>query len=444
MRSLLTALTFFCLVSAGHAADDARSIIERAIKARGGAAAIKVAGEAVHVRWKATLYQEGPGGQQIAIQADYEYYRERSCRESTVVRGEANGIKVEFIHASDTKKSWVKANGEVKEQSADEVKWMKENTWYEFVEELDGLLEGKAFTFTALGESKVNDTAVLGVKVSCKGHGDTLLYFDKATGLLVKSSSPYKQESKGGKEVRRDSYFSDYQEVGTRKADERLLKEAGVETTDRALLEFVRKQTPTAANLKKIKDLIRQLGDEAFAVREQASKELVAFGLAAVPALQAARKNRDLEVSRGAARCLLRIAPRRQEARLLAAVRLFAARRVAGACEPLLDLLPGASKPLAEEVRGVLHNLGRQGGKPDPALVAALAGKDAARRTAAREALEKDGGVWARRPGRRLYASGLKYPMKRVDYLDSKKISEKEVADIEFFNRFEDSVFARP
>ena len=46
---------------------------------------------------------------------------------------------------------------------------------------------GKGVKLSALGEIKVNDQAAVGVRVSRKGRRDVSVYFDKKTGLTVKT-----------------------------------------------------------------------------------------------------------------------------------------------------------------------------------------------------------------------------------------------------------------
>jgi hypothetical protein len=71
------------------------------------------------------------------------------------------------------------------------------------------------------------------------------------------------------------------------------------------LLKFVdKKVSPAEADNQKIVQLIHLLGDSSFAVREKASKDLVALGESAVPLLQKSQKNPDLEVARRSERCL--------------------------------------------------------------------------------------------------------------------------------------------
>ena len=73
-------------------------------------------------------------------------------------------------------------------------------------------LTDKAYTLAATGEIKVNDKPALGVKVSAKGHRDVTLYFDKESGMLVKSEHTVKDEG-SGQEVQEESFYSEYKEV---------------------------------------------------------------------------------------------------------------------------------------------------------------------------------------------------------------------------------------
>jgi len=108
----------------------------------------------------------------------------------------------------------------------------------------------------------------------------------------------------------------------------------------------------------------------------------------------------------------------------------------------LLDILPGADEDVAPEIRAALAALGE--GKTEPALLRALKDKDPARRAAAATALGKDGGAYLKRPGRRLYLRGVKHPMKTTTFSDGKKAMTFRVIAVEYFNGFEDKVFAKP
>src|SRR5262249_35855182 len=146
-----------------------------------------------------------------------------------------------------------------------------------------------------------------------------------------------------------------------------------------SLISFLRKLTPTENQFAGIPELIRQLGHESFAVREQATARLMAIGPAAAPSLRQATLSADPEVRRRAQRGLQQLLPTPDRPAFAAvatplavfqpqpgalellaavltirdsqeksgspvvigsAVRLLAARRTPGAAQTLLDYLP--------------------------------------------------------------------------------------------------------
>jgi hypothetical protein len=174
-------------------------------------------------------------------------------------------------------------------------------------------------------------------------------------------------------------------------ADEKALQAAGLKTDGDSLLKFFRQRTLTPDERAKVEELISQLGATAFKTREQASNALIARGAVVVELLQQAKKSADLEVSRRADRCIQKIQSKDYPSHVpLAAARLLRERRPAGTVEGLLAYLPFAdAEPVADEVRATLGALAVQGGKPDKALVAALADKSPLLRGAAGEALAR-------------------------------------------------------
>jgi HEAT repeat protein len=174
----------------------------------------------------------------------------------------------------------------------------------------------------------------------------------------------------------------------TAAADEQRLREAKIGTDGPALLDFFRKRTVTDAALVNIQGLIRQMGDDSFEVRQKASAELAAVGPVALPLLKQATKDSDVEIARRAEDCIHLIEQDYNATVVPAAVRLLALRRPAGAVDTLLAYVPFADdETVADEVRTALASLAVRDGKPDPALVAALADKSPQRRVAAGVAL---------------------------------------------------------
>jgi hypothetical protein len=343
----------------------------------------------------------------------------------------------------DGKSLWIRVDEDLQEFSAEQLAWARKNAHHVRVRLLHGLLEDRAFGFRSLGESKVGGKAALGVAVSRKGHEDSLLYFDKASGVLVKHACPVLDSFDGGKKRNHELLLSDYQEVDFGAAHARVLTERGYGADTKSVLELLRRLTPPAGASKKAAALAARLGDDKFEEREKAAEGLVALGRAAVPALKAAGKSADPEVARRAARCLLRINPSREET-TLRAVRLLAARQADGACGPLLALLPDADDALNGEVCGALHALATKGGGSPAELVAALKDTDPVWRAAAEKALEKDGGEFARRAGRPVYPRGLKYAMKQAAYMGGAKLCEDEVKEVTVYNRLDDALFVKP
>ncbi len=166
--------------------------------------------------------------------------------------------------------------------------------------------------------------------------------------------------------------------------DEKLLKGAGVSTDAAGLLAYLRAQTPSEADLAKLAAAARQLGHRSFAVREQAQKTLLAAGRPSLRFLNALRSAPDIEVVRRAERAIEEIESVPHVSVMSAVVRLLAARRPDGAVEALLAYLPSVTEEVVEEA--VLESLaaaGTQKDKVHPALLAALADREPARRAAA-------------------------------------------------------------
>jgi HEAT repeat protein len=154
-------------------------------------------------------------------------------------------------------------------------------------------------------------------------------------------------------------------------------------------LDEFRKRTLDDAKRAEMVALIKNLGHDAFDIREKASNDLVTgFGTAAVPLLRQALTDPDLEVRDRAQKCLQRIEKEKPTALSLAAPRVVALRKPAGATEALIAYLPFADdEAIVSEVQTALLAVGIREGKADPALVKALEDKVPARRIAAVEVL---------------------------------------------------------
>src|SRR5437763_1722749 len=115
---------------------------------------------------------------------------------------------------------------------------------------------------------------------------------------------------------------------------------AQVGTDGPALLGYFRRRTVGEAERQRLEQLIRQLGDDAFAARERAADELVRAGLPAVGLLRQAQADADVEVARRAERCLQRIEKVPSTSLSADAARMVAVRKPPGAVAVLLNYLP--------------------------------------------------------------------------------------------------------
>ena len=171
------------------------------------------------------------------------------------------------------------------------------------------------------------------------------------------------------------------------KADEKLLAEHGVKTDAAGLLDFFRKRTPSDADLRQIEGMVRQLGHRNFGRRDRASRALIERGPPALAALKKALASPDIEVARRARQCLDDI-ERPGTVLPLAALRLLAVRKPAGAVRILLAYAPYADDAaVEEEVLATLLAASGVKGRPDPALPEALRDALPARRAAAAHVL---------------------------------------------------------
>ncbi len=162
-----------------------------------------------------------------------------------------------------------------------------------------------------------------------------------------------------------------------------------------ALLAAFREQTLDADQLIGALLLIQKLGDNGFAVRERAASQLIALGTKVLPLLREATRSDDLERARRAALCLKQIAQNEDEHKLpMAAARLLAVRKPAGATEALLAYLPFTEDAaMSDEISRALKRLVRATGQADPILVKTLGDAMPVRRLAAAETLVVAGGV---------------------------------------------------
>lgn len=170
-----------------------------------------------------------------------------------------------------------------------------------------------------------------------------------------------------------------------------------------ALLAALAQHTLTPEKRRRLQELVLKLGSDDFTARESASQQVLTFGRLALPRLREAVTAGDAEVARRAKMLIERVEQGPDVRLPLAALRLLAVRKPAGAVEALLAYLPFAEDEVREEeMRKSLVVLVRRNGQRDAALVRALADTSPAVRAMAAEVLAKGGGTEGRQAVRKL------------------------------------------
>ena len=105
---------------------------------------------------------------------------------------------------------WSIASGFPIDLSKEKIVELKEESYFLQVTNLVSILEPTS-KLTSLGESKLMNKPVLGVKVSLAGGPEVSLYFDKETNLLTKAERKGKQS---GVEILKGVQYSDFQNFG--------------------------------------------------------------------------------------------------------------------------------------------------------------------------------------------------------------------------------------
>ncbi|MBP3960410.1 hypothetical protein J8F10_34725 [Gemmata sp. G18] len=186
-------------------AADARALIEKAVKAHGGQEKLEKL-PAIVTKFKGTFHGMGEG-----IPMSGEISVQGADRQRVEIEVEAGGQKIPITIVVTSDKGWTKIAKDTKEMDKDELKEALEQAHGSWVATL-APLKDKKFTLSTTGEMEIEKRPALGVKVSHKGYRDVELYFDKETGLLVKTEGRVKDEGTG-QEVTEESFHSEYKDV---------------------------------------------------------------------------------------------------------------------------------------------------------------------------------------------------------------------------------------
>lgn len=213
-RLLIPCALVLALAALGRADDaaDAKAVVEKAIKARGGADnlakykadVLKIKG-AVHV-----------SGLDIDFTGEISFQQPDKSR--TVIEGTVMGTNFKSTRVVNGDKGWIDdllgAARQQRDMSKEELAEERESQNANSIARL-AVLTDKAYTLSTVGESKVGDKEAVGILVKRKGYRDVSLFFDKKTHLLLKSETRVKDPQGGGDtEFTQEAFYDDYKKVG--------------------------------------------------------------------------------------------------------------------------------------------------------------------------------------------------------------------------------------
>lgn len=170
--------------------NSARKLIDAAIVAHGGAAALaKYSVVTVKTEGIFQGYKDKP----VFFHKD-ELTTHGANQYRSEMRFELNGAKVHVVNVLDGKQGWIKQSavprsGEqivtTQQCKSDQLAKFQ---WSGHISHLTTLvpLKGLDYTLSLAGEQPAFQSTLVGVRVSHQGHRDVILYFDKETHLLRK------------------------------------------------------------------------------------------------------------------------------------------------------------------------------------------------------------------------------------------------------------------
>jgi hypothetical protein len=193
-------------VGGGRADDnpDAKVLLDKAIKAMGGQGKLAKLSTA-SVKAKIT---GSPDGQEIIVDIDGVWQGMNQYRADADVQEKGQNFKGVLVFSAD--KGWIKKGDNTKDAPEGVVPFIQNIFYAGRMPQLLPALRDKAYTLAPLGEIKVGTQAAAGLSISHQDRKDVSLYFDKESGLPLKSE--LRVADPQGKEITVEFLYSDYKD----------------------------------------------------------------------------------------------------------------------------------------------------------------------------------------------------------------------------------------
>jgi hypothetical protein len=177
--------------------DDAQAVVDRALKAHGGADGLARAA----VGSRTCTVTLTAGGKSTTYAFEQTFSLPDKVRNVATAEG-----KPPIIVALNGDSAWMSTGGPAVDGGKDYQQELSEEAYVVWLSTLAPLAKS-GFDLSLLPEIKVNDKPAVGVKAARKGRPEVSLYFDKASGLLVKVD---RKAREAGLPVQKEYYYSDF------------------------------------------------------------------------------------------------------------------------------------------------------------------------------------------------------------------------------------------
>lgn len=206
MRILLSSCVLALLAGAAHG-QQARAIIEKAVQAHGGMERLTRV-QADRIKLKGSLYLNSKAK---PVPFTGEILVQLPTRLKNTFQLNLDNKTVALVQVVNAENAWVTMDGLPQKVEPTALAEMRASMALARAVRLAPLLNDRSYELSALGESKVRDRPALGVRVAVKGTKDLRLFFDKESGLLVKSE--HTLDDGNGKELTQEEYYSDFRDL---------------------------------------------------------------------------------------------------------------------------------------------------------------------------------------------------------------------------------------
>jgi hypothetical protein len=193
-------------VAAGRADDqpDAKVLLDKAIKAEGGEAKLaKLSTASVKAKIIASR-----GGQEITVDIDGVWQGMNQYRADADVQDGGKNFRGVFVFNAE--KAWFKKDDNAKDAPPGVGTLIQSICYAGRMPQLLPALRDKAYRLAPLGEVKVGTQATVGLSISHKDRKDVSLFFDKESGLPLKSE--VRLTDPKGKEITVEVLYSDFKD----------------------------------------------------------------------------------------------------------------------------------------------------------------------------------------------------------------------------------------